>query len=344
MLAGISVRDEMLRNVRGMLAVIEDTTGEEHTSFDARGRVEWTVKRILDPELSPALVPDPATLVAYKTAFDYDSMDRVTRMIYPDNDEVTYRYNAREELALIDVGAGMGTEAIIENVRREAPLQPIDYLFTLRAAGDRIESRQIDAMINHSTNEVWIRDLRIPAADRIGEEGMGFRYIIDGWNAERILVAAEAIGDGAGNRLAETPEKILQSQRQTEDVAAPGEVAAHRLHEETEAGARAEAEKSDDAAADDDDQRRPPVGDGAGRTKVACGAGHTHSLFLALRLAARAGRSRCEELMHPHENPRGEVSKRRRALQRCKLARTDTPICWRTLWHRLPGHDRFDLL
>ena len=70
------------------------------------------------------------------------------------------------------------------------------FVVDLREAGDHIESRQIEAMINHSTNEVFIHDLRIPAEDRIGEEGMGFRYIIDGWNAERILIAAECIGDG----------------------------------------------------------------------------------------------------------------------------------------------------
>ena len=70
------------------------------------------------------------------------------------------------------------------------------FVVDLPKAGDAIRSRPIDAMINHSTNEVFMKDLRIPAADRIGEEGMGFRYIIDGWNAERILIAAECIGDG----------------------------------------------------------------------------------------------------------------------------------------------------
>ena len=70
------------------------------------------------------------------------------------------------------------------------------FVVDLRAAGDRIEARPIDAMFNHSTNEVFIRDLEVPLANRIGEEGMGFRYMIDGWNAERILIAAECIGDG----------------------------------------------------------------------------------------------------------------------------------------------------
>src|SRR5207244_4178059 len=51
-------------------------------------------------------------------------------------------------------------------------------------------------MINHHTNTVFFEDVEIPAENLIGEEGMGFRYIIDGWNAERILIAAEAIGDG----------------------------------------------------------------------------------------------------------------------------------------------------
>jgi len=92
------------RNVKGALAYVEDTIGEEHTSFDARGRVEWTVKRILDPELSPTLTPESSKLVAYKTAFEYDSLDRVTRMIYPDNDEVTYQYNARSLLDKINGG------------------------------------------------------------------------------------------------------------------------------------------------------------------------------------------------------------------------------------------------
>ena len=69
------------------------------------------------------------------------------------------------------------------------------FLVDLRAAGDAISARPIDTMLNHSTNEVTIRDLRVPAADLIGTEGEGFRYIIDGWNAERILIAAECIGD-----------------------------------------------------------------------------------------------------------------------------------------------------
>jgi acyl-CoA dehydrogenase len=63
-------------------------------------------------------------------------------------------------------------------------------------ARGQIEIRPIEAMINHHTTELFIQDLEVPADNLIGEEGMGFRYIIDGWNAERILIAAESIGDG----------------------------------------------------------------------------------------------------------------------------------------------------
>ena len=51
-------------------------------------------------------------------------------------------------------------------------------------------------MVNHETNEVFFDNLEIPAENLIGEEGQGFRYILDGLNAERILIAAECIGDG----------------------------------------------------------------------------------------------------------------------------------------------------
>jgi acyl-CoA dehydrogenase len=72
------------------------------------------------------------------------------------------------------------------------------FVVDLRQAVDRrqIEIRPIQTMLNHHTTELFIQDLEVPAENLIGEEGMGFRYIIDGWNAERILIAAESIGDG----------------------------------------------------------------------------------------------------------------------------------------------------
>jgi acyl-CoA dehydrogenase len=59
-----------------------------------------------------------------------------------------------------------------------------------------IEVRPSATMINYDTNEVFFRDVRVPAENLIGEEGKGFPYILDGMNVERILIASEAIGDG----------------------------------------------------------------------------------------------------------------------------------------------------
>ncbi|MCC6175740.1 MAG: acyl-CoA/acyl-ACP dehydrogenase [Chloroflexi bacterium] len=72
------------------------------------------------------------------------------------------------------------------------------FLVDLNAAKARgqIAINPIEMMINHHTTELVMEDLEIPASHLVGEEGMGFRSIIDGWNAERILVASEALGDG----------------------------------------------------------------------------------------------------------------------------------------------------
>ena len=70
------------------------------------------------------------------------------------------------------------------------------FLVDMReAVGHGLTIRPIRAMINHATTEVFFDDLRIPASNLIGEEGKGFRYILDGMNAERILIAAECVGD-----------------------------------------------------------------------------------------------------------------------------------------------------
>ncbi len=63
-------------------------------------------------------------------------------------------------------------------------------------AAGTIEIRPLDVMMNHQTNSIFMTGLRIPAANLIGEEGMGFRYLLDGLNTERILVASESIGLG----------------------------------------------------------------------------------------------------------------------------------------------------
>jgi acyl-CoA dehydrogenase len=71
------------------------------------------------------------------------------------------------------------------------------FLVDLRESiGETLRVRPIPNMVNHETNELFFDDLKIPAENLIGEEGKGFKYILDGLNAERTLIAAECVGDG----------------------------------------------------------------------------------------------------------------------------------------------------
>ena len=69
------------------------------------------------------------------------------------------------------------------------------FLVEMKAAGESLKINPIRTMMNHATTEIFMDDLRVPAENLVGEEGMGFRYILSGMNAERILIAAECIGD-----------------------------------------------------------------------------------------------------------------------------------------------------
>lgn len=69
------------------------------------------------------------------------------------------------------------------------------FLIDLRDI-DGVEVRPIQTMVNHETNEVYLTEVHVPADALIGEEGAGFRYVLDGMNAERILIASECVGDG----------------------------------------------------------------------------------------------------------------------------------------------------
>jgi alkylation response protein AidB-like acyl-CoA dehydrogenase len=83
---------------------------------------------------------------------------------------------------------------------REEAARPSDGMSVLlvdmrEAVGNGLTIRPIRTMLNHATTELFFDDLRVPVANLIGTEGQGFRYILDGMNAERILIAAECIGD-----------------------------------------------------------------------------------------------------------------------------------------------------
>jgi acyl-CoA dehydrogenase len=84
----------------------------------------------------------------------------------------------------------------ITDVKRKSEGMSI-FLVDLRVAiGNGLAVRPIANMVNHETNELFLDNLEIPAGNLIGEEGKGFKYILDGLNAERTLIAAECIGDG----------------------------------------------------------------------------------------------------------------------------------------------------
>src|SRR5437773_6130305 len=70
------------------------------------------------------------------------------------------------------------------------------FLVNMREVKKGLDIQPLDIMVNHHTTAVFFEHMEVPVENRIGEEGKGFRYIIDGWNAERILVASESIVDG----------------------------------------------------------------------------------------------------------------------------------------------------
>ncbi|MGB7631547.1 MAG: acyl-CoA dehydrogenase family protein, partial [Candidatus Deferrimicrobium sp.] len=84
----------------------------------------------------------------------------------------------------------------LDQVKKKSDGMSVLLVDLREAIGHGITVRPIQTMMNHETNELFIDDLEVPVDNLIGEEGKGFRYILDGMNAERILIAAECIGDG----------------------------------------------------------------------------------------------------------------------------------------------------
>jgi acyl-CoA dehydrogenase len=84
----------------------------------------------------------------------------------------------------------------LAEVRKKSEGMSIFIVDLREAIGNGLAVRPILNMVNHETNELFFENLEIPAENLIGEEGQGFKYILDGLNAERTLIAAECIGDG----------------------------------------------------------------------------------------------------------------------------------------------------
>ena len=90
---------------------------------------------------------------------------------------------------------------LVRTTPREQAAKPSDGMSVLlvdlrESVGKGLTIRPIRTMLNHATTELFFDDLSVPAENLIGEEGKGFKYILDGMNAERILIASECIGDG----------------------------------------------------------------------------------------------------------------------------------------------------
>ena len=84
----------------------------------------------------------------------------------------------------------------LDQVKKKTEGLSVFLLDIRECLGKGLEIKPLKAMVNHNTTEVFFDGARVPAANLIGEEGRGFRYILDGMNAERILVSSEGIGDG----------------------------------------------------------------------------------------------------------------------------------------------------
>jgi len=84
----------------------------------------------------------------------------------------------------------------LSEVKKKSEGMSIFIVDLREAIGHGMSVQPIPNMVNHETNELFFDNLEIPAENLIGEEGMGFKYILDGLNAERTLIAAECIGDG----------------------------------------------------------------------------------------------------------------------------------------------------
>ena len=84
----------------------------------------------------------------------------------------------------------------IEQVKKKTEGLSVLLVDLREAVGNGLTIKPIRTMMNHATTELFIEDLEVPVENLNWEEGKGFKYILDGMNAERILIAAECIGDG----------------------------------------------------------------------------------------------------------------------------------------------------
>jgi RHS repeat-associated protein len=149
------------RNTYGALTTVWDLSGEEHTSYDPRGRGEYVVKRVPDPQFFDHFT-NRAALVSYKTAFAHDSMDRLTNLTYPDADQLRYEYNDRGALKRIPGGFAAGQTQpgnIISNLfyHPSGQIAQIDYGNGVRTAykyDSRLRLKELSTLNPQNSTEL----------------------------------------------------------------------------------------------------------------------------------------------------------------------------------------------
>ena len=180
------------RNAKGRLAYVDDASGQQHTSFDARGRIEWTAKRIPDPQFLSTLNSQLATsFVSYTTRFNYDSMDRATRMTYPDNDQVAFQYNTRGLIERIGEESAPGSDIPGRHI-----IPAIDYL-------PSAQQRRVEYGNGVHTMHAYDSRLRLTsimtARSSPASELVNFSYMFDGVSNIKNIEDQRPTSDPAGS-------------------------------------------------------------------------------------------------------------------------------------------------
>ena len=165
------------QNVKGALAWVEDLSGEEHSSYDQRGRVEWMVKRIPNSQLASPLQPFNAStsLISYKTAFAHDSLERLTNLTYPDADQLRYEYNDRSLLQCIP-GGFTGGQAKPGNILSNLIYTPSGQLAQIDYGNGVRTSYAYDSRLRLSR----LHSLAPPRGQGEGVSSIDFAYSFDG--------------------------------------------------------------------------------------------------------------------------------------------------------------------
>lgn len=194
------------RNTLGRLASIYDLSGESHTSYDPRGRVEWRVKGILHPKTG--------AVETYASAMDYDSMDRVTSLVYPDNDRITYAYNPRGLLEGVERSGPRGPDGnrvpVSSDRTRASVLANLDYI----PSGQFARADHGNGVSTTYDYDDRLRLRRLTSAKPGESPLLDYAYRLDGVSN---IVAINDLRPRVG-ALADTPERINDQSFEHDDL------------------------------------------------------------------------------------------------------------------------------